>query len=124
MLGGIDHYDGRAGMEAELKGDKRGLGLGLLRKSRLPAQQMVVLLTTLAHNVLIWSQRWLARGAPQLRASASCDSSRKSGACPDGSSWPMTSSSRCASVRSSPAWDVYRGLAQLGQPAQPLGFFG
>jgi hypothetical protein len=66
MLGVVDHCDGRAGMEAELKGEKRGLGLGTLRKGRLPAQQIVVLLAGLAHNVLVWSRRWLARGAPRL----------------------------------------------------------
>jgi hypothetical protein len=63
----VDHYDGRAGMEADLKGDKRGLGLGVIHKHRLAAQQMVVLLMQLAHNTLIWSRAWLASGAPRLR---------------------------------------------------------
>lgn len=62
----VRHYDGRAGMEADLKGDKHGLGLGVLRKQRLCAQRMVVLLGTLAHNVLLWSRRWLAQAAPRL----------------------------------------------------------
>jgi Transposase DDE domain len=62
----VDHYDGRAGMEADLKGDKRGLGLGGLRKHKLAAQRMLVLLGQWAHNVLLWARRWLARGAPRL----------------------------------------------------------
>jgi hypothetical protein len=67
MTAVVDHYDGRAGMEADLKGDKRGLGLGVIRKHRLAAQMMVVLLTQLAHNVLIWARAWLAERAPRLR---------------------------------------------------------
>ena len=52
MLAVVDHYDGRAGIEADLKGDKRGLGLAVIRKRRLAAQMLVVLLMQLAHNVL------------------------------------------------------------------------
>jgi len=64
----VDHYDSRAGMEAELKSDKRGLGLAGLRKHRLAAQKLVVLLMGLAHNVLVWSRRWLAQRTPRLGA--------------------------------------------------------
>lgn len=60
-------YDGRAGVEADLKGDKRGLALAVIRKRRLAAQKVVVLLTQLAHNVLLWSRQWLAAQAPRLR---------------------------------------------------------
>jgi hypothetical protein len=63
----VDQYDDRAGMEADLKSDKRGLGLGVIRKHRLAAQMMVVLLTQLAHNVLLWARAWLAAAAPRLR---------------------------------------------------------
>jgi hypothetical protein len=62
----VDHSDGRAGIEADLKGDKRGLGLAVIRKRRLAAQMLVVLLMQLAHNVLIWSRQWLAAQAPRL----------------------------------------------------------
>ncbi len=41
------------------------MGLGALRKHKLAAQQLVVLLGQLAPNVLVWSRRWLARGAPR-----------------------------------------------------------
>ena len=62
----VDHYDDRAGIEADLKSDKGGLGLAVIRKRRLAAQRLVVLLMQLAHNVLIWSRRWLAAQAPRL----------------------------------------------------------
>ena len=35
----VTHYDGRAGIEADLKSDKRGLALALIRKRRLAAQK-------------------------------------------------------------------------------------
>ena len=66
MQGTVAHYDDRAAMEADLKNDKRGLGLGVLRKRKLSAQRLVVLLGQLAHNVLIWARRWLAQHAPRL----------------------------------------------------------
>jgi hypothetical protein len=66
MTGVVEHYDGRAGMEADLKGDKHGLALAVIRKQRLPAQKIVVLLIQLAHNVLLWARQWLAKNAPPL----------------------------------------------------------
>ncbi len=62
----VDHYDGRAGMEADLKGDKHGLGLATIRKHRLPAQKIVILLMQLAHNVLLWTRQWLSKAASRL----------------------------------------------------------
>ncbi len=62
----VDHYDGRAGMEADLKGDKQGLGLATIRKHRLIAQKIVILLTQLAHNVLLWARRWLSKTVPRF----------------------------------------------------------
>jgi hypothetical protein len=41
----VSRYDGRAGVEADLKSDKRGLALAVIRKRRLAAQRLVVLLT-------------------------------------------------------------------------------
>ncbi len=67
MTAVVEDYDKRAGMEADLKGDKRGLGLATIRKRRLPAQKIVVLLMQLAHNVLIWARQWLTMDAPRLR---------------------------------------------------------
>ena len=63
----VDHYDDRAGMEADLKSDKGGLGLAVIRKQRLAAQKLVILLMQLAHNLLIWSRQWLAAQVPRLR---------------------------------------------------------
>jgi hypothetical protein len=63
----VSRYDGRAGVEADLKSDKQGLALAVIRKRRLTAQKVVVLLTQLAHNVLIWARQWLAVQAPRLR---------------------------------------------------------
>jgi len=64
----VTDYDGRAGMEADLKSDKHGLALAVLRKRRLVAQTVVVLLGELAHNVLIWARGWLSKAAPRLRS--------------------------------------------------------
>jgi hypothetical protein len=63
----VDHYDGRAGMEADLKEDKHGLGLATIRKHRLAAQKLVILLLQLAHNLLLWARRWLSQAAPRLQ---------------------------------------------------------
>jgi hypothetical protein len=38
MTGVVEHDDGRAGMEADLKSDKHGLGLAVIRKRLLPAR--------------------------------------------------------------------------------------
>jgi len=66
MIGVVEHYDGRAGMEADLKSDKHGLGLAVIRKHLLSAQKMVVLLVELAHNILMWARQWLGESAPRL----------------------------------------------------------
>jgi hypothetical protein len=67
MTGVVEHYDGRAGMEADLKSDKHGLGLAVIRKRLLPAQKLVVLLLQLAHNILMWARQWLGKHAPRLQ---------------------------------------------------------
>ncbi len=47
-------YDQRGGgVETEFKQSKQGVGITKRNKKRFPAQQMVMLLATLAHNVLI-----------------------------------------------------------------------
>lgn len=62
----LAHYDGRAGTEADIKSDKHGLGLAAIRKGSMAAQRIVVLLTQLAHNVLLWARDWLAVQVPEL----------------------------------------------------------
>jgi hypothetical protein len=62
----VARYDERAGMEAALTADKHGLGLAAVRKRKLAAQQLLVLLLQLAHNLLLWARAWLMVAAPRL----------------------------------------------------------
>src|SRR5207244_7236548 len=66
LLAYVAFYDQRGGgVETSFKGDKQGLGITKRTKKRFAAQQMVMLLGSLAHNVIVWASRWLA--APKLR---------------------------------------------------------
>ena len=59
-------YDQRGGgIESSFGQDKSGLGLTTRTKKRFEAQRMLMLLGTLAHNLLIWARRWLAQGSPE-----------------------------------------------------------
>jgi len=121
----VDHYDGRAGMEADLKGDKRGLGLGVLRKRKLAAQRLVVLLGQWAHNVLLWARRWLARGAPRLGKFGIVRLVQEVWAVPGRVKLAGTDVIRVRLQAEHPrAWDVYQGLRPLLAPSQSLGFWG
>ena len=61
-------YDQRGGgIETSFKGDKQGQGIGKRSKKRFEAQQMVMLLGSLAHNVVVWSRAWLAASPSPLR---------------------------------------------------------
>ena len=53
-------------METSIKGDKQGLGMTKRNKKRFEAQQMVMLLTALAHNVILWARHWLKPKLPRL----------------------------------------------------------
>jgi Transposase DDE domain group 1 len=60
-------YDQRGGgVETSFKQDKQGLGITKRSKKRLAAQQVVVALGALAHNVLVWGKRWLQGPCPRL----------------------------------------------------------
>src|SRR6266446_1174320 len=62
----VTFYDQRGGgIETSFKGDKQGLGLTKRNKKRFEAQHMLVLLGSLAHNVVIWARKWLA--SPQIQ---------------------------------------------------------
>jgi hypothetical protein len=61
-------YNDRAAIEAELKADKGGLQLHRRRKQRLAAQEALVLLTDLAHNLLAWTREWMFRDSPFANA--------------------------------------------------------
>jgi Transposase DDE domain group 1 len=67
LLAYVSFYDRRAGgVETAIKDDKQGLGITKRNKKRFEAQQMVMLLNELAHNVLIWARSWLAPLLPQI----------------------------------------------------------
>jgi hypothetical protein len=68
LLAYISFYDARGGgVETAFKDDKQGLGITKRNKKRFEAQQIVMLLNVLAHNVLVWARFWLAAALPQLR---------------------------------------------------------
>jgi len=60
-------YDKRGGaVEIEIKEDKQGFGMVKRQKRKVEAQDMLVLLNQLAHNVLMWARNWLSETAPKL----------------------------------------------------------
>jgi Transposase DDE domain len=60
-------YDQRGGgVETTFKEDKQGLGITKRSKKRFAAQQVVVALGTLAHNVLVWAKHWLHDHVPGI----------------------------------------------------------
>ena len=68
LLAYVYLYDQRGGgVETTFKEDKQGLGLTKRNKKRFEAQQVLVALGMLAHNVLVWAREWLAVQLPQLR---------------------------------------------------------
>ena len=68
IMGAYLHfYDQRGGgIESSFGQDKSGLGITKRTKKRFEAQRFLMLLGTLAHNLLIWSRRWLAAASPQV----------------------------------------------------------
>ena len=64
LLAYVSLYDQRGGgVETSFKGDQQGLGSTKRNKKRFEAQQIVMLVGTLAHNVVIWARRWLRQTA-------------------------------------------------------------
>lgn len=60
-------YDARGGgIETINREDKQGLGLTARNKKRFVAQQMLVLLAALAHNVIVWVRAWMADACPKV----------------------------------------------------------
>jgi hypothetical protein len=57
-------YDGRGADEGEIGSDKSGLLLPKRRKHSLAAQEALVLLTDVAHNLLAWLHPWALQGTP------------------------------------------------------------
>ena len=61
LLASVTFYDQRGGrVETSFKSDKQGLGMSKRSKKRFEAQQMLMLLGSLAHTVILWARRWLA----------------------------------------------------------------
>ena len=67
IMGAYLHfYDRRGGgIESSFGQDKSGLGLTKRNKKRFQAQRFLMLLGTLAHNLVIFSRRWLAASSPE-----------------------------------------------------------
>jgi hypothetical protein len=69
LLAYVYFYDQRGGgVETANKEDKQGLGITKRQKKRAAAQQMVVALGSLAHNVLVWARDWLRATTPEVGA--------------------------------------------------------
>jgi hypothetical protein len=84
----VADYDGRAGIEAELKSEKRGIALAVLRKRRRVSQTAVVLLVGLAQNVLGLCARLARQSCTALAGLWHRAPGRsRSGPCLGGSSW-------------------------------------
>lgn len=68
LLAALHFYDLRGGgLETQNKSDKQGLGLSRRNKHRFAAQEMLVLLAQLAHNLIIWTRNDLATTNPRFR---------------------------------------------------------
>lgn len=67
LLAYVYFYDARGGgVETRLKEDKQALGMTKRNKKAFLAQQMLLALSVLAHNVLIWARGVLSRACPKL----------------------------------------------------------
>ena len=65
LLAIIHAYDLRGGgIETSIREDKQALGLNKRNKRSFHAQEMLMLLTQLAHNLLIWARSLLCRFVP------------------------------------------------------------
>lgn len=67
LLTALHAYDRRGGgVETQNKGDKQGLGLSHRNKQHFAAQEMLVLLGQLAHDLVIWTRNALVEADPRL----------------------------------------------------------
>jgi hypothetical protein len=57
-------HDGRGAMEVEIKADKQGLRAPKRRKKSFAAQEGLILLADLAHNILSWTHHWMLEDSP------------------------------------------------------------
>ena len=97
----------------------------MLRKRKLAAQQVVVLLVGLAHNVLIWARRWLGEQAPRLARLGIVRLVREVWAVPGRIKLAGTEVRRVRLNRDHPrARDLVHGFRQLLPPSQTLARLG
>lgn len=67
LLAYVNFYDQRGGgVEIEIKEDKQGLGTSKRNKKRFAAQQVLIQLEALAHNLLVWARQWLDPNCPKI----------------------------------------------------------
>jgi hypothetical protein len=67
LLAIVNAYDKRGGgVETQFKGDKQGLGITKRNKGKFSAQEMLLLLAQLAHNLTIWARKLLAKCSEKL----------------------------------------------------------
>lgn len=57
-------HDGRGAVEIEIKADKQGLRAPKRRKKSWHAQEGLILITDLAHNLLSWIHHWVLEDSP------------------------------------------------------------
>jgi len=68
LFAAVYAYDQRdGGLETQNRGDKQGLGLSQRNKRSFAAQEMLVLLAQLAHNLVIWSRNQLSSVESRFR---------------------------------------------------------
>jgi hypothetical protein len=68
LLAALHAYDRRGGgAETQNRNDKQGLHLMHRNKHKFAAQEMLVLLAQLAHNLVIWTRNDLAHRVPQFK---------------------------------------------------------
>jgi len=68
LLAYVQLYDERGGaIEIEIKESKQGLGITKRNKKSFCGQQMVMMLGTLAHNLVVWAKQWLIAGVPKMK---------------------------------------------------------
>jgi hypothetical protein len=68
LLAALHAYDLRSGgVETQNRGDKQGLGLSRRNKHLFEAQEMLVLLAQIAHNIVIWTRNELAQADPRMQ---------------------------------------------------------
>jgi hypothetical protein len=60
----IHYYDDRGACETEIQADKSGLKICKRRKHTLAAQEALIVLSDLAHNLVAWTKQWMQLPGP------------------------------------------------------------